>query len=426
MTEESAVRASMRVQSEIFGDAPETRGPALTLLAALSANPRGGVVEADERQAMRKRLRAIGEGTSFLTDEAAKTLLRLADNEEELESDRRWHVQQYLTLANSEDNGMQKMHHAQAAADLASNYGLQDLKDAAVLIMQSVSHDSMGWKSVSHEVKMSKNAFRSHLRRYRRARDWNHALMTFLAGPSPSGDYEANKRNAARSAEGSIRALLTRTVFGTHGLPERTDGDFLEEEVIRAETVSLNLSATLLALELEFICDRFSPPEADHIANWMVCNLSADAAHAHLFAKSLALHWGGSYSESARLSVPLIESAARGLLRTLDEPLYRTQRGDSPGRFPAMDFYVDALARRDLDPDWVRALRTTLLSPGMNFRNLSAHGFMMEFSVQQSALLLRLAGLFCAMPFNAHEDVLEALPTVMRRRLRRRLGWVWS
>nr|WP_173051590.1 hypothetical protein [Arthrobacter sp. J3.40] len=425
MAEEVSVRAAMHLRSEAFGDSHATSGPALTLLAALSVPPRGGVFEPNEREAVRRRLLAVGESTSTFIDEIGKTLARLADNAVELERARRWHVEQYLMLANSADHGMRKMYHAQTAADLASKYGLQDLKDAAVLVMQSVDHDSMGWETVATEGTMSRNVFRAYLRRYRRARNWGHALMVFLAGPSPSGDRQSNIRSAEHAAAGSIRAFATRTVFGTHGLPERTNDEFMDEEIIRAETMMLGTTAVLLNLELEHVRDRFSPPDADLIANWMVEKLSAEATLARQFANALVLHWDGRFSESARLSIPLLESAARGLLLTLDEPLYRIQQGKSPGRFPALDFYVDALSDRNLDPDWVRALRVTLLSPGMNLRNLAAHGFQMDFSANESALLLRLAGLFCAMPIAMSQDSLESQPVVARKRLRRRLGWVW-
>ncbi|AFR28668.1 hypothetical protein [Arthrobacter sp. Rue61a] len=426
MTEEVAVRQAMYAKSEVLANRSETSGPALTLLAALSAARRGVSIPGEEREMIRSRLLNIGGASTFFTDEIAKSLARLADSPAELASARRWHVEHYLARARAEDHGMAKMHHAQTAVSLASDYGFSDLKNAAVLVMQSVDHDSMGWESIHHDVRLSKNAFRAHLRRYNRARDWSHALMTFLASPSPSGDHEANKRRARRAATGSIRSLITRTVYGVHGLPERTNDDFMEEEITRTETMNLSTTSILLALELEHIRMRFSAPPAEGVALWMVETLSADGSLARLFSESLALHWAENYSHSARLSIPLVESAARGLLRSLDEPLYRTQRGDSPGRFPAMDFYVDALAKRELDPDWVRALRMTLLTPGMNLRNLAAHGFMMDFSEQQSALLLRLAGLFCAMPNNLDPQSLEAMPTMTRSRLRRRLGWVWS
>ncbi|WP_434994278.1 hypothetical protein [Arthrobacter sp. Ld5] len=425
MAEELTVRAKMHLRSEAFVANRADGGPALTLLAALSVPPRGGVFEPNERESVRTRLLALGESSSTFIDEIGKTLARLADNVAELEFARRWHVEQYLTLATSADHGMRKMHHAQTAADLASKYGLQDLKDSAVLVMQSVDPDSMGWETVRTEGTMSKNVFRAYLRRYRRARHWGHALSVFLAGPSPSGDHQSNVRSAERAAMGSIRAFITRTVFGTHGLPERTDGDFMNDEIVRAETIMLSTTSILLNLELEYVRDRFSPPKADQIADWMVDKLSADSTLAGQFANALVLHWDAKYSDSARLSIPLVESAARGLLLTLDEPLYRTQQGKSPGRYPALDFYIDPLSDRNLDPDWVRALRVTLLSPGMNLRNLAAHGFQMNFSASQSALLLRLAGLFCAMPIGMGQDMLEAQPVVIRKRLRRRLGWVW-
>ncbi|PRB71352.1 hypothetical protein [Arthrobacter sp. MYb213] len=426
MVEEISVRDTIRQKIEVFGIGSETIGPALTLLAALSVPVRGSAFEDGERNFVRAQLIAIGESSNAFIDEIARTLERLAINAAEREFARRWHVDQYLMLANTADHGMRKMHHAQTAADLAAKYGHTELVSAAVLIMQSVDRDTMGWQKVSTTMPISKNVFRAHLRRYRRARNWEHALTVFLAGPSPTGDHEANVKTAELGATGSIRAFVTRTVFGAHGLPERTGGDFMEEEVIRSETITLSLTSILLASELEHIRDRFSPPAIGRIANWMVDVFSADATLARQFSESLALHWNGKFSDSARLSLPLIESAARSLLLMLDEPLYRTQRGKSPGRFPAMDFYVDALSNRDLDPDWIRALRVTLLSSGMNLRNLAAHGFMMEFSDAQSALLLRLAGLFCAMPVGTDPSDLESPTNMTKRRLRRRVGWVWS
>lgn len=426
MGEEQRVRAAMHLRSEFFGNNPGNSGPAMTLLAALSVPRRGGEFGPDERESIHSRLVAIGELSTNFVDEVSKTLLRLAEGATELESARRWHVQQYLSFATSTDLGMQKMHHAQTAADLASSYGLSDLRDDAVLIMQSVDQESMGWETVATETIISKNAFRAHLRKFRRSRNWEHALTVFLGGPSPSGDHEENVRNAERTAVGSVRAFVTRTDFGAHGLPERTNGDFLAEEIARAETMMLTITSTLLALELENVRDHFAPPGADRIAEWMVNAFSVDALLVSQFSKSLSLHWTGEFSDSARLSIPLIENAARSLLLALDEPLYRTERGKSPGRFPSMDFYVDALEKRNFDPDWIWALRTTLLSHGMNLRNLAAHGFTMDFTANQSALLLRLAGLFCAMPVVMDQSELASPTNVTRRRLRRRIGWVWS
>jgi hypothetical protein len=425
MTEELSVRSAMQLRVGDFSYNAETSGPALTLLAALSVPPRGGIFQNGERESIREQLLALKELSPTLIDEMSRTLARLAENAPELETARRWHVNQYLTLAGADESGMWKMQHAQIAADLASSYGIVDLRDAAILVMQSVDHDSMGWKTSGFNLPISKNTFRAHLRRYRRARSWDYALVIFLASASPSGPHEENIKTAERAAAGSIRALFSRTVYGKHGLPERSNTDFLAEEITRAETMRLSISAIFLAVELEHLRDRFSPPPADQIAGVMKATFSADETLSELFAQSLVLHWSGKYSDSARLSIPLIEKAARGLLLKLDEPLYRTQRGESPGRFPAMDFYVEALANRNLDADWVRALRGTLLSPGMNLRNMSAHGFTMTFSETQSALLLRLAGLFCSMPGEVEQSDLEEPTKPPPGRFSRRPHLVW-
>ena len=426
MLDELSVRAAMLRRIEALGADAATSGPALTLLTALAISPRGGDFEPGERELVRTLLFALGDAAITHVDEIGKTLIRSAEDEAEQEFAKRWHVARYLLLAQAADHGMQRMHHAQTAADLATAYGLLDLRDTAVQVMQSVDHDSMGCKTAGFNMPMSKNGFRAHLRKYRHARSWNYAFTIFLAGNSPSGDYEANVKTAERAASGSIRALISRTVYGSHGLPERTNADFMVEEITRTETIALNVSAILLALELEYVRDRFSRPQTDRIADWMVDSFSADGTLAKFFSESVTLHWDGKFSDSARMSIPLVERAARELLLALDEPLYRTQRGESPGRFPSLDFYLDALAKRDLDPNWVRAIRVTLLTPGMNLRNLSAHGFSMHFSENQSALLLRLAGLLCAMPLGPEPSGLQSPPDAARRLLRRRLGWIWS
>ncbi len=428
MNDEQALRATMLSRASEHGANPATMGPTLTLLSALSTPPRTGGYEAGERESVQRLLLAFDSSILTFIDEVAKSLARVAEGPDELQAARRWHVDQYLASANASDNGMLKMHHAQTAAGLAQSFGLADLQDLAVRLMQSVDQESMGWQTSEVEIAMSKNHLRAHLRRYRGARNWQHALSIFLASSSPSGSHEANVKSAENAARGSIRSVISRTMFGAHGLPERSNGDFMSEEVDRTETIALGSAGILLALELEHIHERFGPPGAQEVGLWMQDRFAIDADLAARFAETLEQHWAGRYSDAVRVSIPLIESAARGLLLRLDEALYRTQRGESPGRFPAMDFYVEALAKQGLDDDWVRALRITLLSPGMNMRNLAAHGFRLVFSEGESALVLRLAGLFCSMPIGVDGGEIPRPLTSARRRLRRRLRlrWVWT
>lgn len=338
-------------------------------------------------------------------------------------------VEMYLATAESEDVGFRRMHWAAAAAAVASRYGDTESRDRAVRIMQSVPPATMGWKSHESTVILPTSALRRYVRRYKLAADWRHALRIFLASNSPAGSHDQNVATSRASSAGSIRGLVSRVTFGSHGLPERSGGDFDEEELVRTEQFAIGTHGILLDLELTEIERRFGRPAESEIASWLCVTFGCDPVHASQFAHALHLQWRGEPSDSARLAIPLIEAGARRLLLLLDEPIYRLERGASPGRFPAMDVYVDKLEGLNLDVDWVRALRTTLLDPGMNLRNMAAHGFKFDFASSEAAVLLRLAGLFCAMPIEQEsESDREMLtrPTIgARRTLRRRLTWTW-
>jgi hypothetical protein len=79
----------------------------------------------------------------------------------------------------------------------------------------------------------------------------------------------------------------------------------------------------------------------------------------------------------------------RALLLELNEPVYRTAVGDSPGQFPGLGALLPDLVENGFDPDWERFLRTLLLGEGANVRNLVAHGFMDEVDRDKAALVLR-------------------------------------
>lgn len=65
----------------------------------------------------------------------------------------------------------------------------------------------------------------------------------------------------------------------------------------------------------------------------------------------------------------------------------------------------------------------------MNLRNMAAHGFKFDFAPFEAALLIRVAGLFCAMPvgkeIDADRSMLRDPLAAARRPLRRKLSWHW-
>lgn len=415
--------------SAISGHMPD--GVVARLAIPLSEAPATYTMEDDERAQIRAVLdqAATAYRDPSSADWIADCRRNLATTDSERLEATREQVDMYLATAESEDVGLRRMHWAAAAADVANRYGDTESRDRAVRMMQSVPPESMGWQSHEATVTLPTSALRSHVRRYKMAADWRHALRIFLASKSPAGHHDRNVATSRASSAGSIRALVSRVTFGSHGLPERSDGDFDEEELVRTEQFAIGTNGILLDLELREIERRFGRPAESEITSWLCVTFGCDPAHASQFARALHLYWREEPSDSARIAIPLIEAGARRLLLLLDEPIYRLERGASPGRFPAMDFYVDKLEGLNLDVDWARAIRTTLLDPGMNLRNMWAHGFKFDFAASESAVLLRLAGLFCAMPIEQEsESDREMLkrPTVGARRiLRRRLSWTW-
>lgn len=337
-------------------------------------------------------------------------------------------VARYLAAAD-DAAGMVKMHWASRAAEIAKTHGAAEAYEAAVRVMQSIPRDAMDWHSAEVTTPVPTVAIRTHIRRVAKADGWRQALSGFLATPSPAGSHEQNRKTALDAANGSIRALFSTTIFGSHGLPEQTEADFEDGEVRRVEQLSVGLHGILLNEELREIHRRFGDVGVADLATFMVERYGCDSGLALEFARACDLFWQERYADAARLLLPLIEAGARGLLLRLDEALYRIERGKSPGRFPAMDFYLDKLASLGLDPDWERALRVVLLFPGRNDRNMAAHGFKFSFTASEAAVLLRLAGMFCALP--VVEDISETRRQLAdplrgpRRHLRRRIGWIW-
>lgn len=430
MPEEStAWSAGVALLERLLRAATAPGGPA-RVLEALTQPPVSFTPSDQQREAV-SRLLVLAENLypdAGAADWIADCRRRWAQSDEERQDATGRQVERYLETA-AKSEGFLKMHRASRAAAVARERGANEAYGDAIRMMQAVPRDAMGWQTFESTVPVPTVAIRSYIRRVARADSWEQALAGFLASPSPSGSYERNKEVALKAARGSIRALFPTTVFGIHGLPERTHSNFDESEVLRMEQLTLGTHGILLNEELREIRRRFGLLSVEDIATRMTARYGADRELTIEYATALDLFWAEKYSDAARILLPLIEAGARGLLLRLDEAIYRAERGSSHGRFPAMDFYVEKLEVLGLDPDWARALKVALLSPGSNARNLSAHGFRFTFAAAETAVLLRLAGLFCALPVGLDTDELRnLLPQPLCRsktKLRRRLGWVW-
>lgn len=396
---------------------------ALTLLALLSVPARDGSTASSERIEVRDSLRGIAATAPDSIDEIARLLYLAAESEEDQTAAARFHISWYLDRARGESNGIRKVCFGYEAMQLSERSGQLDLRDDATVILQSAGED-VELQRFEHDLSILRNHLRRHLRKYRHARDWRQAYRVFLAGPAPTGDHARNVSQAENGRQGLL-SLVSRISLGPLNLPTRTSNSAKEVQLHRIEVSNIGSMSSILALELELISSRFGSPSCEEFTNWFAGFFACDPVLAEQLADAQKRHWEGDFTGASFVCLPLIEAAVRGLLLKLDEPLYRAERGASPGRFPNLDFYIRALENNDLDVDWVRTLRVALLSDGRNFRNLTAHGFKFRYNEGESALLLRLAGFACALAGPIDHAELSKPPVPVRAGLRRRIGWIW-
>lgn len=427
---EAAVRADLLDLAE--------RSLATSIFPGISLRHVGAIVE-PPRQATRlpdelNRLRGVlnhieaEHHDASTIDWATKYRLSAADTEPERVAIRRAHVAKYLAISDHDTVPVRAVIWAERAVALAADYGIQDLHDVGVLRMQKLSRTDLGWHHRVDELKIPVAMIHQRKRVIARLSSWEQGLAAFLARDSPSGKQSMNKRQAA-GIRGSILDLVGGRTFGSHQLPERTHGPSEIERLNKVVQANLVGASIILRIDLDAIADQFGIPTESEIVAFVSSIYNSSPALARPFANALCMYWAGDRSSAARLAIPLIEAGARELLFLMDQPLYRMERGASPGRFPAMDFYVDRLEQVGLDADWVTALRGVLLSGGMNLRNRLAHGFKLDFTDTEAALVLRLAGLFLAMPVGTESisDERARMPlSHAHRGFHRRLGWVWK
>lgn len=430
MAAETQVRAEALALAERVISDPILPGTALRHVGVLAPEPRTGTRAPDEVNRINAVLEVVAARHTdpSTADRVAELRMAVAADDAARELAKRRHVEAYLALSRDKDQqAVLSLHWAEQAASLARRYEIRDLRDEATLRMQELSRTDLGWERVTSELGPPPAFLRQRHRQLATFAGWEQALAVFLVQGSPAGSAAENEALAARRPRG-ILDLVSGRSFGSHGMPERTHGTSDEERLRDVVQRRLLLGAVVLQTDLGAISTHFGVPDQDAIMASLSMLYGSAPELVAPFAEALRGYWMGDHSGAARLAIPLIEAGARELLILMNEPLYREEKGASPGRYPAMDFYVDTLEKLDLDPDWAQALRSTLLSDGMNLRNRFAHGYKLSFTRHESALLLRLAGLFIAMPVGAEaitDDRVRYPLAVARRRLHRRLGWVW-
>lgn len=147
------------------------------------------------------------------------------------------------------------------------------------------------------------------------------------------------------------------------------------------------------------ICDQSDTPDEAPRRTEIACLIFGLEGHvdpdlAAALARSIRHYWAGDYEAVTYIVIPKIETAARALLRELDEGIYRLEAQNATGGYPGLWVLLDELKKLDLDPSWAYFLEWLLIEPtGTNLRNHVAHGFITDVGSTYAALTIRAASL---------------------------------
>lgn len=333
-----------------------------------------------------------------IDDYNAEAVLGIVKNSEHLKDVQARHVRTEIEAGKDAAEPFQKLHHLERAAALAKRYELPDLHDDAIRFLQKARDLTPDWQKHSSTIRIPQAAIELELRRLTSRDNWQSPLKKILELPAPTGDHDANLRQAQKLATQSpLRHLFTNKIIGVHGLPEKTrtsPEEAIAADLIFVESLAAQSHAHLIGDALNRMKSYFPDLVGRDIAVYMSEELGANPDLAATFGRGMDEYWAGRYEQVSFLLLFQIEAAIRELLMALEVPLYRIQVSESRGRFPSLDTYLEKLLEEGFDLDWARTIKCVLLSEGMNVRNLVAHGYPVTIGKTEAVLLLRIFGIF--------------------------------
>lgn len=317
---------------------------------------------------------------------------------EAIDSINRTEVRSRLDLADSAPSAAVRMHFLHAAAVLARDLGLDDMRAEAVRLLQQIKREDLDLMRIAVAGRIPRDTVELYLEQYTISPDWRDGVLAFLHSDPPTGDLERLRTMAADLTKVSVlRRLFPVVVLGPDGLPvveAASEAEKDDHDLAGVARQHANSFGRLLADGLCRVGDRYGAPDRADLTLLLANNGRGDPVLSDRLAAAFELYWAGDYSSSVHVAAPLAEAAARALLRMLDEAIYRTQKAQVRGGYVGLHVLIEALERLDLDPSWAYYLKWLFVSAyGPNLRNSVAHGFGGADDPLHAALVLRGAGL---------------------------------
>lgn len=385
------------VAEALVADHPDTRpGIVLPLVAGLARGPLDeSTADPHDVDVLLQDAAACYTKSRFATEIADHRRSRAKDPAE-AEGISRTEIEMYFGEADAAEHAAVRLHHLEAAGQVARKRGLSDLVRRASSELQRINPGELGLIHITERSELPAHVPETYLHGFTRSPDWRDGLLQFLLGDAPSGPISRLKAHAEESRERILNRWFPASLLGADGLPRATAHTDDQQDVHEMCTMARATAENIGRIEAEGlrrIAERYGVPEVEDLTSFFVDLGCRDPGLARGLAKAFRHYWLGDFESSVHMSAPKVEAAARNLLRELDEGIYRVQAGNDPGGYPGLYVLLDELEDIALDESWAFFLRWLLTGPrGHNLRNDVAHGFVYDISPAYAALSLRAAG----------------------------------
>jgi hypothetical protein len=281
--------------------------------------------------------------------------------------------------------------HLQNAAELATTYGLQDLRDEAARKSQNLAGADLGLTRHEFSVTIDGERARALVDNVVNQPTWQEAIELLLSWGAPTGRVETNR--AAAAAAPSIAPLSTAfpsTRIGVDGLLAFTvPGSDPDHLLAQQELRKLQIFGHLWAQALHELGEKYGSIDLDELTCFIGRASHVPDDVARTIGRSLNRHFAGDPEAAAFTVLPKVERIARELARALGEVIYRPPSSSSPRMYKGLGKLIDILSDRGLDKSWYRFIRTFLAhQDGVNLRNEVLHGAITDVDEVHSALVL--------------------------------------
>lgn len=293
--------------------------------------------------------------------------------------------------------GIVRSRHLLEAVKVARESGNSTLVGKATGRLQEMRTEDMKLREISTGARFHSIEIDRVLAPIIEADTLSAALTAFARLGPVSGDVVANRATVeAQAREFPISNLFPVHRLGADHMPRyliNSDEDKAEYRLAQYEDMNIQLGAGVLAESLVRIAQKFGIPSEAELAGHFMANPILDIGLAAALARAFQRFWAGDPEGAAFTAAPRVEALARNLLLVIDEPIYRTQRTNTPGQYPGLGVLLAFLKAKGMNESWYRFIYTLCANPagGPNLRNDISHGFISFVNLTYAALLLQAA-----------------------------------